>query len=78
VTSHPTAARSSMLSDVTMHRLFNPGPSPVVYDTEGHQLGAGRFVDAEVKDDVTTRLIERGSLLDKGTTAKAEKAEKES
>jgi len=67
-----------MLSDVTMHRLFNPGPSPVVLDSDGHQLGVGAFVDAEVKDPVTARLIERGSVLDKGTTAKAEKAEKES
>jgi hypothetical protein len=65
-----------MLSHVTSHRLFNPGPSPVVYDAEGHQLGVGAFVDAEAKDEVTARLIERGALLDKGTTAKAEKAEK--
>jgi len=63
---------------VTKHRLFNPGPSPVVYDAEGHSVPAHGFCDAEVKDERTARLIERGSLLDVGTTAKAEKAEKES
>lgn len=58
---------------MTIHRLFNPGSSPVVYDTEGHQLAVGAFVDAELKDDVTARLVERGSLIDKGTTATVEK-----
>jgi len=78
MTSHPEAAPSSMLSDVTMHRLFNPGPNPVVYDTEGHQLAVGEFIDAELREDVTHRLVERGTLIDKGTTAKAAKADKES
>jgi len=60
-----------------MHRLFNPGPSPVVYDDEGHQAPVGGFVDADVKNDRTARLVARGTLIDQGTTKSAEKAEKE-
>ncbi len=46
-----------------MIKLFNPDPSPVVYDREGRIIdGGGRVAVAEL-DEVGRRLVESGVLI---------------
>lgn len=50
-----------------MTRVFNHTSGPITFDSEGRVVGGGSYVDVDLTDPITKRLVDEGHLIVTGT-----------